>query len=212
VNADPQVADPAASFSFGETLPGEAILGAYIFDALNAPNAPGNYDVTVTASGSPDAAIEASLELVAGDLNTIIAVETDEGLRALTFADDNRRIATAAKLRLIHGAFAEVAQTVDVYLIPTAAGGAEATSIGNLAGSPTVPDFAFGTTTGYVQVAEDNYVAFITEAGNPGNVLFKSGDLPLTAGGIYTAVARLALNEETQTAGLTVLDDFVQQQ
>jgi hypothetical protein len=207
VNAEPGTSDPA-TFSFGDTLPVDAFTGAYVIGGPGGE--PGVYDIVVTASGSTEPAIEAALELVAGDLKTIVAVETAEGLGALAFADDNRRIATAAKLRLIHGAFAEVAQTVDVYLVPTAEGGAAETVIGNLAGSPTIPGFEFGSTTGYLQVPAGSYVAFITEGDNPANVLFKSPDLGLEVNKVYTAVARLALSSEEQIAGVTLLDDFIE--
>lgn len=205
LNSDPGTGTPS-TFSFGDTLPDAAFTGNYI---LGSPGgAAGDYDLTVTASGDTAAAIEATLTLAAGDLKTVVAAGSgDAGLEALVFSDNNRRIATAAKLRLIHGAVE--ATTVDVYLVPTAEGGADATVIGNLAGSPTVPGFEYGTSTGYVQVTDGNYVAFITEAGNPANVLYKSPDLELSAGGIYTAVARRALSGSDPVAGVTLLDDFI---
>lgn len=205
VNAVPGLGGES-TFSFGETLPDSAPTGAYVLGGQGGDA--GDYDIVVTDSGSTAAAIEATLNLVAGDLKTVVAAgNASSGLEALVFDDDNRRIATAAKLRLIHGAVE--AGTVDVYLVPTASGGAGATTIGNFAGSPTVAGFEYGTTTGYVQVADGNFVAFITESGNPANVLYKSPDLDLNASGIYTIVARLALPTEAQVAGVTLMDDFI---
>ncbi|WP_323132873.1 DUF4397 domain-containing protein [Marinobacter lipolyticus] len=120
------------------------------------------------------------------------------------FEDDNRAIATAAKLRVIHGA-AE-AQVVNVYLVPTAEGGADATLIGNA--QPALADFTFGDSSGYLQVPAGDYVVFITTTDNA--QLFKSGSVTLANGGVYTAVARLAPDDPENTAGLTLMDDFAQ--
>lgn len=205
VNATPG-AGGEQTFSFGDTLPDSPATGLYVIG--DQGGAAGDYDIVVTAAGSTTAAIEASLDLSAGDLRTVVAAgNASSGLEAFVFDDDNRRIATASKLRLIHGAVE--AGTVEVYLVPTASGGAGATSIGNLAGSPTVPSFEYGSTTGYLQVEGGDYVAFITESGNPANVLYKSPSLELEASGVYSIVARLALPADSQIAGVTLMDDFV---
>jgi hypothetical protein len=116
-----------------------------------------------------------------------------------------RSIATQASLRVIHGAVE--AGTVDVYLVPTAEGGAGATVLNAEVNAPTLNDFEFKTNTGYLPVAAGDYVVFITD--QDGNELLKSGSVSLSAGGVYTAIARLAPEDADNTAGLTVLDDFV---
>ncbi len=201
VNGAPGI-DPAAvqDLEFTQTVPADPVTGGYV--GLNN----GENQIIVTGANGTDAAIDATLDLALGDISTVIAAGTiaSSSLQALAFPDDNRSIATAAKLRVIHGAFE--AQVVDVYLLPTAEGGPAATQINTAA--PALDDFEFGESSGYLQVAEGDYVVFITTT--DGSELLKTGNITLAAGGVYTAVARLAAPGETgNIAGLTLMDDFV---
>ncbi|WP_417565847.1 DUF4397 domain-containing protein [Marinobacter sp.] len=201
VNGAPGV-DPAAvqDLEFTQTVPADPVTGGYV--GLDT----GENQIVVTVANGTEAAIDATLDLALGDILTVVAAGTvaDSSLQALAFPDDNRRVATAAKLRVIHGAFE--AQVVDVYLLPTAEGGPGATQINNSA--PALDDFEFGESSGYLQVSEGEYVVFITTT--DGSELLKTGNITLTAGGIYTVVARLAVPGEVgNIAGLTLLDDFV---
>jgi len=92
---------------------------------------------------------------------------------------------------------------VDVFLVPAADAG---TNQGNA--MPALDDFAYGDSSGYLGVPAGDYVVFITSADGT-EVLFRSGEISLAAGGVYTAVARLAPEDTENTAGLTLLDDFV---
>jgi hypothetical protein len=204
LNTEPNGAPAFQNLAFGDIAPGNGV------DYVTIPEQ--DYRLAVTAAGTTTPiVIDTTLALALGDVVTVVAAgSADNGtIEALTFQDDNRRIATAAKLRLIHGAIE--AGNVDVYLIPAAESGA--TVIGNMAGSPTISSFEYSTTTGYLQVAAGSYVAFITEQGNPANVLYESPVLTLATGNVYTAVARLATDGErlanpAQVAGLTLLGDF----
>ncbi|MBZ2167354.1 DUF4397 domain-containing protein [Marinobacter sp. F4216] len=199
VNATPgSDAATVEDIAYTDTVPGVASTGAYV--ALEA----GENQVAVTGADGTVAVIDATLELAAGSGTTVVAAGQTE-VQALVFEDDNRSVATAAKLRVIHGA--EEAGTVDVYLLPTAEGGAEATEINNA--EPALDDFAYGTSSGYVEVPEGDYVVFITST--DGSEFLKTGSISLSAGGVYTAIARLADAGagETSVAGLTLLDDFV---
>ena len=184
---------------FTETVPAVAALGGYV--ELEA----GENQVIVTAALGIIPLIDETLDLALGERATAIAAGTlaDNSIAALVFADDNRSLATAAKLRVIHGAFE--AQVVDVYLIPTDPGGAGATEINSA--EPALDDFEFGDSSGYLQVAAGEYVVFITTT--DGSQLLKTGSISLSAGGIYTAIARLAPEDVANVAGLTLLDDFV---
>jgi hypothetical protein len=126
-----------------------------------------------------------------------------DGIDALVFSDNNRRVETEARLRVIHGAVE--APSVDVFLAPTASGGAGATLIGNSA--PVLDNFAYGTDSGYLGVAEGDYVVFIT-SDDGATELYKSPNLSLDAGGVYTAVARKN-DAGGSVATVTLLDDFV---
>ncbi|MDK9559255.1 DUF4397 domain-containing protein [Marinobacter sp. M216] len=200
VNGSPGV-DVAAivGLEFPDTVPAAPVTGEYV------PLGAGENQIIVTGTGGTTAAIDETLSLALGDVFTVIAAGTvaDSSIQAIVAADDNRSIATAAKLRVIHGAFE--ARVVDVYLIPTAEGGASATEINNA--EPALNDFEFGDSSGYLQVPEDDYVVFITTT--DGSPLLKTGSITLAAGSVYTAIARLATGAETDIAGLTLLDDFV---
>lgn len=201
LNAEPADATPAVTaLSFPDTVPDVPATGDYV--SLEE----GDNRVAVTATGDNTALIDATLTLARGDIRTVVAAGLTTDVEALVFEDDNRGIATAAKLRVIHGA-AE-AEVVNVYLVQTAEGGADATLIGNA--EPALPGFTFGDSSGYLQVPAGDYVVFITTTDNA--ELFKSASVTLEAGSVYTAVARLAPDDPENTAGLTLLDDFVQPQ
>ncbi len=200
LNEDPDNSPAATNVAFGETVPATASTGAYV--GLNA----GENRVAITATGvTSSTAIDATLDLVNGDLKTILAAGVlADGLDTLVFDDDNRRIATEAKLRVIHGAIE--APTVDVFLVPTDAdGGAAATMIGNA--TPALDDFAYGESSGYLSVAEGNYVVFIT-SDDGATEYYKSDSLSLENKGVYTAIARLNENPDS-VATVTLIDDFI---
>jgi len=199
LNTEPDGASAAVSgLAFGETVPTAATTGAYV--GLDV----GDNRLAITATGGTDAVIDETIDFANGQLLTILAAgSVGTEIEPLVFSDDNRRIATAAKLRVIHGAVE--APVVDVYLLPTADTGAGDTEIGNA--EPALPDFEYGQSSGYLQVPADDYVVFITDT--DGNELFKSGSLTLEAGGVYGAVARLN-PDPASTATVTLLDDFVQ--
>jgi hypothetical protein len=110
--------------------------------------------------------------------------------------DNDRRIATEAKLRIVHGSPA--AGQVDVYL--TAVGA----NIASL--SPTYADLSFGADTGFRGFAAGSYALTITAAGSKTPAI---GPLTVTLqnSGIYTAAARDAAGGGTPL-GLILLDDF----
>jgi hypothetical protein len=199
LNEEPDGSPAASNVAFGETVPGAPTTGSYV--ALNA----GENRVVVTATGvTGSTAIDATLDLAGGDLKTVIAAGVlADGLDTLVFDDNNRRVATEAKLRVIHGAVE--APTVDVFLVPTDAGGTGSTLIGN--SMPALDDFTFGESSGYVGVAAGDYVVFITSE-DGATELYKSPSLSLEAGGVYTAVARLNESQDS-VATVTLLDDFI---
>jgi len=199
VNEDPDGSPAAGGVAFGETVPASPTTGSYV-ELVTGSNR-----VAITAAGdTATAVIDETLDLANGDLRTLVAAGIlANGLDLFAFADDNRSVVTEARLRVLHGAVE--AQSVDVFLIPTAAGGAGATLIGNA--SPALDNFQYGTSSGYLSVAADDYVVFIT-SDDGSTELYKSPSLTLSAGGVYTALARL---DETMAsvATVTLLDDFI---
>lgn len=199
LNEDPDGTPAATNVAFGETVPTAATTGAYV------PLTNGDNRIVVTATTvTSSSVIDATLAFSNGDIKTVVAAGTlADGIDALVFSDNNRRVATEARLRVIHGAVE--APSVDVFLIPTASGGAGATLIGNSA--PVLDNFAYGTDSGYLGVAEGDYVVFIT-SDDGATELYKSPNLSLDAGGVYTAVARKN-DAGGSVATVTLLDDFV---
>lgn len=171
------------------------------------PDGSRNLKVSPAASENPvnSAVIDADVVFGQASAKTVIAVNLLDAIEPLVLEDSVRSIATQASLRVVHGAVE--AGTVDVYLVPTAEGGAEATVLNAEVNAPTLNDFEFKTNTGYLPVAAGDYVVFITD--QDGNELLKTGSVTLASGGVYTAIARLAPEDENNTAGVTLLDDFV---
>jgi hypothetical protein len=158
---------------------------------------PGNFGIAVTpASNAGDILISQPLNLAAGTLQTFYAAGTLGSPSVLVTHDDDRRIATEAKLRIIHGS--PSAGPVDIYL--TAAG----VNIASV--SPTYAGVPFGSDTGLQGFAAGTYVLTVTAAGSKTPAI---GPLTVTLkdSGIYTAVARDAVGGGTPL-GLILLDDF----
>lgn len=191
------------NLAFPDTAPEFPVLDDYV----NVPAETLNLKVALASSGQPvdEAVIDADVVFGQASAKTVIAVNAGADIEPLVVSDSVRSIATQASLRVIHGAVE--AGTVDVYLIPTAEGGAGATMLNAEVNAPTLNDFEFKTNTGYLPVAAGEYVVFITD--QDGNELLKTGSVSLSAGGVYTAIARLAPEDADNTAGLTLLDDFV---
>lgn len=173
------------------------------------PLVPDTYNVKVVpAMGQPaDAVINADLALAQSSESTVLAVGTltDPAfpIEPLVLTDDNRNVATEARLRLVHASV--LAGAVDIYV---AAGGTLTADV------DTSLDFAFVATgvpfkadTGYLALTPGSYDVAITATGSTAAAI---GPLTvnLVSGGIYTAVARDETNI-TVPLGVILLDDFV---
>jgi len=159
--------------------------------------AAGTLSIEITpASNTSDALITQSLVLEAGSVQSIYAVGDLANLQTYVTRDHDRRYATQAKLRVIHGS--PSAGPVDVYL--TAPGA----SIASLA--PTYADLTFLADTDFVSYAAGTYTLTITPAGSKTAAIGPTS-VTLANDGIYTAVARDAPGGGTPL-GLILLDDF----
>lgn len=121
----------------------------------------------------------------------------DDNLGLLAAADDRRRLATAAKLRVIHGS--PSTPDVDLYIVDETV-----TDITDVA--PFAEDIPFLFNSGYLQVAAGTYNVYITPADSKTIAIAAEG-IPLDANGIYTAVARDPVMPSTEL-GLILFDDF----
>jgi hypothetical protein len=155
------------------------------------------YAIAVTPASNPsDAVLSTSLPLAAGSVQSVYAVGLLANISALVTSDDDRRLATQAKLRIIHGSPA--AGPVDIYLTAPGAGIATAT--------PTYANVAFKDDTGFVSYAAGSYDVTVTPAGSK-TAAIGPATVTLKKTGIYTAVARDAAGGGAPL-GLILLDDF----
>lgn len=217
VNADGTFADIKDSNSKADVRVVHAVSDAPAVDvllnnnpaitALKFPDAtgytslaPASYNVKVAANADNSVVvINADLALTAGSYSTVIATGslTQNNISPLVLTDVPRRIATEAKLRLVHAS--SLAGNVDIYLTKTNDISTATASFSN------VP---FKGDSGYVAVTPGDYVVTVTAAGSKTAAI---GPVALSLSGnkIYTAIAR---DNEGRTAplGLILLDDFNQ--
>ena len=144
---------------------------------INLPAATYNFKVTPNAATAP-VVIDADVPLTNGSAYTLIALGSLATIEPLLLTDDNRSVATEAKVRLVHGS--SLAGNVDIYVTAPGAGIANAT--------PAFTAVPFKASTGYVSLAEGDYDVVIAPAGTKTEAI-KVG-VALEAGGVYTAIAR----------------------
>ncbi len=185
-----------------------AAVGAYGAVTDYIPLSPATYNLKVVPEmGAPaDAVLEADVPFVQGGERTIVAVGTLTDpmipFELLDLTDDNRAVATEARLRLVHGSVS--AGEVDIYV---AAGDTLTMDV------DTTQDFLFTATavpfkadTGYLSLPAGRYDIAITPTGSTGAAI---GPLtvPLDAGGVHTAIARDEVGIGTPL-DVILLDDF----
>ncbi len=145
--------------------------------------APGDYliDVVADADNSIVAVDDAELTLEIGMSYTAIANNTLAAPELDVLVDVPRSVATEAKVRIVHSS--PSAGNVDIYV--TADGEIDAVD-------PAFSDIAYSTgdlaETGYVSLAEGDYVVTVTPTGTK-TAAIETGVLSLENGSIYTAIA-----------------------
>jgi len=166
-----------------------------------------NFKVVPETGGPADAVIDADVPLPQGGEATVIAVGTltDPAfpIEPLVLTDDNRSVATEARLRLVHGSVS--AGPVDLYI---AAGGTLTMDVDPTADFVfTASGVPFKADTGYLPVPAGSYDVVITAAGSTAAAI---GPLTvqLDAGGTYTAIARDAAGIGLPL-DVILMDDFV---
>lgn len=162
-----------------------------------------DYEAFVTAAGGMDAVLNAEFSLQDGDVFSVMAVGLlEDGTPANLFlaAEDNRRVATEARVRIFHAS--PMAGEVDIYVTATE----------DISGEePAFPGVAFDAaaiqSTGNVALAAGTYYVTVTAAGTQDAAI---GPLALdfSAGSLYTAIARDPMGAEA-APGLILLDDFI---
>jgi hypothetical protein len=157
----------------------------------------GTYNIKVAVADTQNAVIDANLTFEKGSMQSVYAVNEVSKIEPLILNDDNRSVATEAKVRLVHGS--PTAGSVDIYVTAPDA---------NITGiEPAFSGVQFKEETGYVSLDEGDYRVRVTPTGSKDAVI-DTNTISLNAGGVYTAIARDATDDETEPFGLILLDDF----
>jgi len=162
------------------------------------------YTVEVTVANDPDTVAigPADIDFAAGVRHSVLAIGQLENIEPLILTDDARRVATEAKVRIVHAS--TLAGNVDIYVT---APDADITDL-----TPTLADIPFGANTGYLSIAGGTseepveYDVTVVPAGTK-DAAIGPATIPLINGGIYTAIARDPL-PESMNLGLILSDDF----
>lgn len=145
--------------------------------------AAGTYNVAVTAPGNASAAAigPVDLELVGGTRYSVLAVgkAMDMTIEPLILTDDPRRVATNAKVRIVHAS--PTAMNVDIYVTAVGAGIADV--------DPTLADVAFKANTGFIPLPAGDYDVTVTPTGTK-NAAIGPATITISNSGIYTVIAR----------------------
>ena len=161
--------------------------------------AAGTYNVLVTVADNPGSIAfgPVDLDFAAGVRYSVLAVGELAAIEPLILTDDPRRVATNAKVRIVHAA--PSAMDVDIYVTAV---GADIN-----AETPTLENIAFKDNTGYLALPAGDYDVTVTPTGTK-TAAIGPATISVSDGGIYTAIARDPLPGAAEL-GLIVSDDFV---
>jgi len=193
-SADAPAVDIVANDNFAQPLIANLAFPDYVgYVDLPADT----YNIKVVPNGeTTPAVIAADLTLDAGVAYNVIATDNLATIQPLVLLADNRRVATEAKLRVVHAS--PTAQNVDVYLVATG------TDISEVA--PTIANVPFLADTDFLSVAEGDYDVIVTPTGTKDAAIGPAA-ISLDANGIYTIIARDGEGGGTPL-NVILLDDF----
>lgn len=155
------------------------------------------YNIRVAVANTQTTVIDEDLTFEKDERYSVYAVNFVTDIEPLVLSETTRRIATEAKVRLVHGS--PTAPAVDIYV--TAPG----VSIDSA--EPAFTGVNFKDETGFVPLTPGSYQVRVTPEGTK-TVAIDTGAIELAGGGIYTAIARDNAGGGTPL-GLILLDDAV---
>jgi len=143
-----------------------------------------SYNLGVRASpAGVDDVLNFDADLMAGMGYTVIANDVFPGsIMEWVLVDDYRPVVTEAKVRLVHGS--PSAGIVDIYVFSSADNLLPEDVI-----EPALPSVAFGVATGFLSLAPGDYDIYVTGENSTVPAISVTG-LTVSAGGVYTAIAR----------------------
>jgi hypothetical protein len=180
-------------------------FGAPLVASLAFPNAtrfvdvPGaTYNLKVTPVGNNGLiAINADVTLAAGREYSAYAVGPLATVAPLVLTDDRRRVATQARVRILHAS--PSAGNVDVYVLAPGTALASAT--------PAFTNVAFKADTGYVNLSQGTYEVSVTPTGSK-TAAIGPASITVANRGVYTVAARDAIGGGAPLS-IIPLDDLV---
>jgi hypothetical protein len=179
---------------------GVLVPGLAFPEATGFVEVPGGiYNVSVTVAGNPGAIAigPVDLDLTPGTRYSVFAVGELAAIEPLILTDDPRRVATNAKVRIVHAS--PTAADVDIYVTAV---GADIN-----AETPTLENVPFKANTGFLSLPAGDYDVTVTPTGTK-TAAIGPATISIANGGVYTAVARDPLPGAAEF-GLIVLDDFL---
>jgi trimeric autotransporter adhesin len=189
---------PAVDVVVNDDLANPAVAGLTfptVTGYLSLPPAAYNFKVVDSATQSLTVIdLDATLEI--GKAYSVLASGFLASIGPLVLEDNNRSVATEARVRIVHAS--PTAGNVDIYVT---APGTDITTV-----TPAFANVPFEANTGYVSLAPGTYQVSVTPAGNPGVVAI-GATLPVAAGDVYTALARDAAGGGAPL-GLVVIDEL----
>jgi hypothetical protein len=198
VHASPDA--PAVDVVVNDDFANPLVEGIEFPEFTGFLSVPGDdYNVKVIEPISGLTPINEDLTLAAGAIYTVVALDTLAGgnITALVAADDPRRVATEAKIRLIHAS--PTAGNVDIWVKP------EGTDI--TMEPPSLVDVPLGANTGFLSFEPGTYDVNVAMTGTTDAAI--SATIVVVGGGIYTAIARDAEGGlGGLPLGLITLDDL----
>jgi hypothetical protein len=163
---------------------------------IPAVPAPGEYLVSITATGDPNTvALQFDLDpQPADDVTAIVSgyLGSTPEIQLLPLLNDRRSVLTEAKLRVTHGS--PGTGEVDLYLV------ADGTDLNDPGTQPAFAAVPFGADTGILSIPPGTYDVYVTPTGDKGVVAIEVQDLVLNGGEVLDVIARDAKLDDSEGA------------